>query len=238
MHSGLRISAIVNCAGRGTRFGSNKLLVVLEGMTVMERTVRSMLVPIVDEVVVTVSADNVDDYRRILVEEAGLPVRLVVGGAERHLSAAAGLAATSGDIVVVHDGVRPFATEEMVTAVVDAAIASGSAMVGLPSTVQVKLVDDSGVVERSLDRSHSWMGQTPQAFRRALLETAYAAAADSGYARVSDDADLVHEFAGTAAQMILGRPENIKLTTPQDLATARLIARREVADDDPVSGPA
>ena len=223
MHNGLRVSAIVNCAGKGTRFGSNKLLVTLGSRTVLERTVRAMCAPIVDEVVVTVSEDNVDLYRRILVEEADLPVRLVVGGAERHISAHRGLTATSGDIVVVHDGVRPFVTPDLIEAVVHAAVEHGAAMLGMPSTVQVKLVSDDGFIERSLDRAHSWLGQTPQAFRRDLLERAYEHALQDGYSRISDDADLVAEYCGVPARILPGHDHNIKITTPQDLGTARLI---------------
>lgn len=223
MHNGLRVSAIVNCAGKGTRFGSNKLLVTLGSRTVLERTVRAMCAPIVDEVVVTVSEDNVDLYRGILIEEAALPVRLVVGGAERHISAHRGLEATSGDIVVVHDGVRPFVTADLIEAVVTAAVEHGAAMLGMPSTVQVKLVSDDGFIEGSLDRAHSWLGQTPQAFRRDLLEQAYDRALQDGYSRISDDADLVAEYCGVPARILLGHDHNIKITTPQDLGTARLI---------------
>ena len=223
MHNGLRVSAIVNCAGKGTRFGGNKLLVTLGSRTVLERTVRAMCAPIVDEVVVTVSEDNVDLYRRILIDDAHLPVRLVVGGSERHISAHRGLEATSGDIVVVHDGVRPFVTADLIEAVVDAAVEHGAAMLGLPSTVQVKLVSDDGFIEGSLDRAHSWLGQTPQAFRRDLLEQAYDRALQDGYSRISDDADLVAEYCGVPARILLGHDHNIKITTPQDLGTARLI---------------
>lgn len=223
MHNGLRVSAIVNCAGKGTRFGSNKLLVTLGGRTVLEKTVRAMCVPIVDEVVVTVSADNAELYQRILVEEAGLPVTLVVGGAERHISAHRGLAATSGDIVVVHDGVRPFVTPDLVESVVAAAENDGAAMLGMPSTVQVKLVSDDGFIEGSLDRARSWLGQTPQAFRREHLERAYELALRDGYSRISDDADLVAEYCGVPARILPGHDHNIKITTPQDLGTARLI---------------
>lgn len=235
MRDGHRVSVVVTCAGRGTRFGSNKLLVELEGMTVIERTVRSMLVDPVDEVVVTVSADNADRYRDILVTAAGLPVTLVIGGDERHLSARSGLDATTGSIVLVHDGVRPFTTPDLVSAVVDAAIEHGAAMVGVPSTVQIKLVSDDGFVRSSLDRSQSWMGQTPQGFRRELLQRAYDSAVEAGYARVSDDADLVDEFAGTPARILAGAAENIKITTPQDLATAQLIARRRAESEAPFS---
>ena len=80
MHRDHTVSAIVTCSGKGTRFGSNKLLVELDGVTILERTVRAMLVPAIDELIVTISADNEETYRRILIDEAGLPVRLVLGG--------------------------------------------------------------------------------------------------------------------------------------------------------------
>jgi len=223
MHHGHRVSAIVNCAGKGTRFGSNKLLVELGGMTVLEKTVRAMNVPALDELIVTVSEENEPLYRRILIEDAGLPVTLVVGGAERHISAHRGLAATSGDIVVVHDGVRPFVTEDLIVSTIEAAIEHGAAMLGMPSTVQVKLVNDDGFIEGSLDRAHSWLGQTPQAFRREHLEDAYRLALADGYMRVSDDADLVAEYCGVRSRILPGHDHNIKITTPQDLGTARLI---------------
>src|SRR5690606_27403895 len=152
----------------------------LGGRTVLEKTVAAMCLPIVDEVIVTLSEDNADTYRRILIDEAQLPVTLVVSCAERHISAHHGLSATSGDIVVVHDGVRPFVTADLVDAVVAAAEEHGAAMVGLPSTVQVKLVNDDGFIDRSLDRAHSWLGQTPQAFRREHLEKAYERALAEG----------------------------------------------------------
>lgn len=232
MHRGHTVSAIVTCAGRGTRFGSNKLLVELGGLTVLERTARAMLVPAIDELIVTISPENETVYRRILIDEAHLPVTLVHGGAERHLSAMKGLDATRGDIVVVHDGVRPFVTEDLIMSVLDAAIDQGAAMLGTPSTVQVKLVNDEGFIEGSLDRAHSWLGQTPQAFRRPLLQRAYEAALLDEYQRVSDDADLVHEYTGTPARILHGHVNNIKITTPQDLGTARLIVERLIEEVD------
>lgn len=230
MHRGRTISAIVTCAGKGTRFGSNKLLVELGGLTVIERTVSAMLVPAVDELIVTISPENEGVYREILIEKAGLPVKLVHGGVERHISAMKGLEATRGDIIIVHDGVRPFVTEDLVMSVLDAAIDHGAAMLGTPSTVQVKVVNDEGFIEGSLDRAHSWLGQTPQAFERSLLHRSYAGALRDDYQRVSDDADLVHEYTGTPSRILFGHVNNIKITTPQDLGTARLIVEHLIQD--------
>jgi len=103
-------------------------------------------------------------------------------------------------------------------------------MLGLPTVVQVKLVTSENVVESSLDRAQTWLGQTPQVFHRELLEQAYAAAIAGGYGRISDDADLVAEFAGRRALIVLGHEHNIKITTPLDLVVARQIASDIRAD--------
>lgn len=232
MLHGKRISAIVTCAGKGTRFGSNKLLVELGGKTILEKTVAAINVPVIDEIIVTISPENEDVYRRILIDEAGLPVTLVVGGAERHISAQHGLDATTGDVILVHDGVRPFVTEDLILKTIDAAIEHGAAMVGTPSTVQVKLVNEEGFVEASLDRSHSWLGQTPQVFTRDLLQGAYTAALADEYGRVSDDADLVAEYMGVRARILPGHVNNIKITTPQDLGTAELIEAHAIRESE------
>jgi 2-C-methyl-D-erythritol 4-phosphate cytidylyltransferase len=224
MYENHRVSAIVTCAGKGVRFGANKLLETLRGVTVLETTVRQFILPFIDEVIVTVSAENEDEYRRILIDEAKLPVKLVLGAEERHLSAMKGLEATTGDLILVHDGVRPFADAELINAVLGAAVEHGAAMLGLPSTVQVKLVSDEEFITGSLDRAHSWLGQTPQAFLRNLLERAYAGALADKYQRVSDDADLVAEYTGHPVKIVRGHENNIKITTPMDIFVAGQIA--------------
>lgn len=230
-----RVSAILTCAGKGLRFGSNKLLATLHGMTVLERTARCFLVPTIDEVVVTVSAENEEEYRRVLIDEAGLDVKLVLGAEERHLSAMRGLEATTGDIIIVHDGVRPFVTPDLITSALRAGIQHGAAMLGLPSTVQVKLVSDDEFIEGSLDRARSWLGQTPQVFRRDLLEKAYAGAIADSYRRVSDDADLVSEYTGHSVKIVRGHENNIKITTPMDIFVAGQIADKLIDQTGPVA---
>jgi 2-C-methyl-D-erythritol 4-phosphate cytidylyltransferase len=215
-----KVSAIITCAGRGVRFGSNKLLVKLSGVTVLEKTVREFVHPAIDEIIVTVAPENREEYGRILVDKAGLPVTLVEGGEERFLSAMKGLDATSGSLIAVHDGVRPFVNAELINRVLDAGIEYGAAMLGTPTVVQLKLVDDDEFISGSLDRAHSWLGQTPQVFRRELLEKAYQGAVADRYSRVSDDADLVAEYTGHRVKIVRSEDYNIKITTRTDLLIA------------------
>lgn len=219
-----RVSAIINCAGKGTRFGSNKLLAMIGGRTVLERTLSHFDHPLIDDVVVTVSKEHAATYRAILDESIDFPITYVIGGSERHVSAKNGLDATTGDLVLVHDGVRPFLTADLIDRVIAAAREHDAAMLALPATVQVKLVSEDGFAEASLDRSRSWLGQTPHVFRRRLLEAAYNGAIRDHYERTSDDADLVAEYCGVRAKVVEGHPNNLKITTPQDQGTANFIA--------------
>ena len=220
MYKSHKVSAIITCAGRGVRFGSNKLLVKLSGVTVLEKTVREFVHPAIDEIVVTVAPENREEYGRILVDKAGLPVTLVEGGEERFLSAMKGLDATTGSLIAVHDGVRPFVNAELINRVLAAGIEHGAAMLGTPTVVQLKLVDDDEFISGSLDRAHSWLGQTPQVFRRELLEKAYQGAVADRYSRVSDDADLVAEYTGHRVKIVRSEDYNIKITTRTDLLIA------------------
>jgi 2-C-methyl-D-erythritol 4-phosphate cytidylyltransferase len=220
MYKSHTVSAIITCAGRGVRFGSNKLLVKMGGVTVLEKTVREFVHPVIDEVVVTIAPENRQAYEHILIRKAGLPVRLVDGGEERFISAMLGLQATSGSMIMVHDGVRPFVNAELITRALDAGVEYGAAMLGTPTVVQLKLVDDEEFISGSLDRSHSWLGQTPQVFQRELLEKAYAGAIADRYARISDDADLVAEYTGHKVKIVRSEDYNIKITTRTDLLIA------------------
>jgi 2-C-methyl-D-erythritol 4-phosphate cytidylyltransferase len=220
MYKSHTVSAIITCAGRGVRFGSNKLLVRMGGVTVLEKTVREFVHPAVDEIIVTIAPENRQEYEHILIEKAGLPVTLVDGGEERFISAMNGLQAAAGSVIMVHDGVRPFVNAELITRVLDAGVEHGAAMLGTPTVVQLKLVDDDEFISGSLDRSHSWLGQTPQVFLRELLEKAYAGAIADRYARLSDDADLVAEYTGHKVKIVRSEDYNIKITTRTDLLIA------------------
>ncbi len=150
----------------------------------------------------------------------------VVGGAERSHSVRAALAALEGDqeFVLVHDAARPMVTPEEITRVLQAAAQEGvdGAIAAAPVSDTIKAVGPDGVtVARTLERSALWAVQTPQVFRRAILERVLAQP-DAVVGAATDDASLV-EAAGGTVVVVPTSPENLKVTTPLDLELAELL---------------
>jgi len=219
------ISAIVVAAGRGTRLGAQtaKAFVSLAGVPMVTYALRTLVrVPSLSSITLVVGGDEIERATRV-VDSCGpwpLPIRLVPGGAARQDSVAAGLelVASDDDLVIVHDAARPFASLACITACVAAATETGAAIVALAVRDTVKLVDETGVIQRTLDRQRVWLAQTPQVFRAAVLRRAYALARRDAY-HGTDDAALV-ERLGVPVHIVPGETTNLKITTPDDLQWA------------------
>jgi 2-C-methyl-D-erythritol 4-phosphate cytidylyltransferase len=143
---------------------------------------------------------------------------------QRQESVALGLAALAGpvDLVAVHDGVRPCVTPEQISAVIEAVSDVGGradgAVLAIPLNDTPKQVGDHRGIERTLERRTIWLAQTPQVFRRAVLQEGHAKAAADGYLG-TDDAALV-ERLGYRVVVVEGSASNVKITLPDDLAAA------------------
>jgi 2-C-methyl-D-erythritol 4-phosphate cytidylyltransferase len=152
-------------------------------------------------------------------------LRLVPGGKERQDSVYNALKALKNEdeleIVLVHDGVRPFFNGEQVRRLIQAARSHGAAVLGLPAQDTLKTVTAEGEVRQTLERRDIWQIQTPQAFRSELLADAYRKAYEDGFYG-TDDTVLV-ERMGIRVKMIPGAATNFKITTPEDLALAEAI---------------
>jgi 2-C-methyl-D-erythritol 4-phosphate cytidylyltransferase / 2-C-methyl-D-erythritol 2,4-cyclodiphosphate synthase len=222
----VRVTAIIAAGGRGQRFGSArpKQLLTVDGRPMLERSVTLFLDhPDVDEIVVALPADLVADPPPYL-RAAPKPIRVVAGGARRQDSVANAFQAASAEsvVVVVHDAARPFASADLVSRTIAAAVASGAALAALRVSDTVKRIGDRMVIE-TLPRESIYLAQTPQAFRREILREALALGEAGGDA--TDEASLA-ERAGHAVRVVEGEPGNIKITMPEDLAVAEAIARR------------
>ena len=225
-------AAVIVAAGRGTRMGMerNKVLYPLCGEPVIVRTARAFTESGLFDggVVIVTGAQDMEDMRAML-DRGGVPVRAIVeGGHDRQESVWRGIAACDpgADIIAIHDGARPLVTREVIAATIDSARRYGSGVAAVPLKDTVKRVDESGLVVETPQRDLLRAVQTPQTFDAALIRAAHARYADSDV-RATDDAMLI-EWTGHAVHLTPGDPENIKLTTPEDMLLAgQVILRRE-----------
>jgi 2-C-methyl-D-erythritol 4-phosphate cytidylyltransferase len=222
------VAAIVPAAGRGERLGPGapKALRRLGGVPMLVHAVRNLAAArLVSLVIVAAPPDQVQEVRALLADHhTGAPLHVVAGGPTRQESVRAALAALPDDvgIVLVHDAARPLAPVELVDAVARAVRAGAAAVVPvLPVTDTVKRVQGDVVVE-TVDRSQLRAVQTPQGFRRAVLEEAHL---DPGAVDATDDAGLV-ERAGHRVVVIPGAEEAFKVTRPLDLVLAEAVWSR------------
>jgi 2-C-methyl-D-erythritol 4-phosphate cytidylyltransferase len=220
--------AIVPAAGLGLRMGGavRKQFRSLGGLPLLVHSLRVFQTsPVIDAVILAVPEADLEYCRTEVVEAHGFTkvARVVAGGRERQDSVRHALAVVDERVhlIVIHDAVRPFVTDTMLTQVVEAAKADGAAIIALPMRDTVKQVGGDHLIERTIDRKPLWLAQTPQAFRRDWLEEAHRKAQAEGLA-ATDDAYLM-EWMGHPVRVIEGSGENIKVTRPEDLIIAEAI---------------
>ena len=127
------------------------------------------------------------------------------------------LACPEADYVLIHDGARPFVTEDIIKRTVEAVYEYKACAVGVPSKDTVKIVDKDGFISSTPLRKNVWNIQTPQAFEYPLIRAAYEIAKDSEMEHITDDAMVVEGTRLSRVKVIMGAYENIKITTPDDL---------------------
>jgi 2-C-methyl-D-erythritol 4-phosphate cytidylyltransferase len=219
----LRAAAVVVAGGSGRRLGGEvpKQFLPVRGVPVLLRAVRPFVDhPDIDPVVVVLPPDVAGSPPAWLVETG---VRIVAGGAERSDSVACGLAAlpSAVDLVLVHDGARPFVERALIDRLLDAG-RDGPAIPGVPVVETVKEVDADGWIVSTPPRDRLRLAQTPQVFPLALLREVHRATATDN---ATDDAVLV-ERHGVRVRVVPGDVRNLKITTPADLAVADALAAR------------
>ena len=221
-----RFAVILPAAGRSTRFGDarqKKVFAELDGRAVWLRAAEPFLArDDVAQVIVAIAPEDRERFEaRFHASIAFLNIRVVEGGAERADTIARALeeADPSCDFVAVHDAARPCVAAELIAAVFAAAVEHGAALPGLPVTDTLKRVGPDRVVAGTVPRAGLVAVQTPQAFRRDLLQQAYAHRGRLDPAAVTDDATLV-EAIGQTCVVVDGSPFNLKITTAADLRLA------------------
>jgi len=192
----------------------------------------------VGRIVVTVPAEYVNHAWEIAkVNEFDKVKAVIAGGDSRAASIYAALKAlpfmggTGQEVVLIHDGVRPFVSEDLIKAVARAARTHGAAIAGIPLTDTIKEVDRKSKVISTPDRSRYWRVQTPQGFTYDMLMKAYIQGEKDGILPQATDDSMLVERLGVPVTMVEGEPRNIKITTPEDMALGEALLRVKPADD-------
>ena len=183
--------------------------------------------PVIDTISVIVDSTDLEMcHARVIAPNAFQKVGdLVVGGQTRQASVFNGLQSlpNDADCVIVHDGVRPFVTDRMIFACIEAADEWGAAVAAVPAKDTIKMASADGFVVDTPDREKVWAVQTPQAFRTSVLLDAHAFANREGIT-ATDDASLVEQL-GFKVRIVPGSDSNLKITTPEDLIIAEALKR-------------
>jgi len=222
----MHVTAIIAAGGRGERLGGAvpKQLIQVGGRSLLERSVAIFQThPAVDEIVVALPGDLVADPPPYLKASAK-PLRVVTGGERRQDSVVNAFNVTNetSDVIVIHDAARPFASQDLVTRTITAAVETGAAVAAIAAGDTVKRAGmNPVVVVETIPRDTIYLAQTPQAFRRNVLRDAIAFAQTG--VEVTDEATLA-ERAGHPVRVVPGEPTNIKITTSADLPVAEVFA--------------
>lgn len=230
----MHVTAIIVAAGAGRRIGgaTPKSYLPIAGRPLLLRALdRVFSSQLVAEVILVVSADEIERCRQLLEADSSLkgrPYVLQAGGATRQQSVRHGLekVSASTDVVMIHDGARPFVSAPLIDLCIAAAVAHGAAVVGLAVRDTIKQVSTDGYVQSTPERAGLWEIQTPQIFQRELIVAAHDWAAREGI-EATDDA-MVVERMDKPVFVVPGERTNIKITVPEDLLLAEAMIRAGV----------
>jgi len=218
-------SAVIVAAGSSQRMGSDKIMMKLGAMPVLARTVLAFENnENVDEIIIVTKTEKLEEIADMCFKNGLHKVKQVVsGGATRMESALAGVSACrhGAELIAIHDGARPLVSQELITRTIEAARAYRAAVPAVASTDTLKIVDERGFITGTLDRSVTRRVQTPQVFEADLIKGALTKAVELKL-QLTDDCSAM-DMMGVKTITVEGEPTNIKITTPEDMVTAKAI---------------
>lgn len=227
--------AIVLAAGQGKRMQSaiRKQYLLIHEKPVIYYTLQAFEDSFINEIVLVVGEGEQEYCQKEIVDKYGFTKvkKLVCGGKERYHSVFAGLEAVKDEkfsYAFIHDGARPFITNDILNRAYDAVKNVKACVVGMPVKDTVKIVDENGVVQETPDRSKVWQVQTPQVFDFSVIYDAYHELIQkeqeliSQGVKITDDAMVVEYFTDIPVMLVEGSYTNIKITTPEDLEIGKI----------------
>lgn len=227
-------TAIVLAAGRGRRMGTKtaKQYLELQGKPVLAYALEVFeQSSVIDDILLITSEDHIDYCKKEICEKYGIKKVSAVapGGKERYESVWKALCILKergqSGYVMIHDGARPFLTEDILERVYRQVQTYKACVVGMPVKDTIKLIDKAGQITESPDRSFVWQAQSPQAFAIPLIIEAFEKQMKEDCSHITDDAMVVERQMGVPVYMVEGSYRNIKITTPEDLMIAQALLR-------------
>jgi 2-C-methyl-D-erythritol 4-phosphate cytidylyltransferase len=215
-------AGIIVAAGDSRRMGGiDKMFAPINGRPLLARVIDTFQAcRQIDQIIVVMSSKNLETCRRLVAAEGWNKVKdICLGGKLRQDSVAEGLKRLKyGDWVVIHDGARPLVTVDLIERGIEAAEETGAAVAAVPVKDTIKVAGANDIVRQTLPRQYLRAVQTPQVFRIDVIQNTYRHV----FGDVTDDASLV-EKAGYKVKLYMGSYDNIKITTPDDLAVAEVL---------------
>ena len=233
----MKTVAVVLAAGSGSRMNSDvkKQYMEIGGKPLIYYSLKTFEESLIDDIVLVVSRGDIDYVRTEIVQKFGFDkvTAIVEGGLYRYHSVRLGLeaAAPNCDYAFIHDGARPFLTNDIILRSLHAVKEFGACVVGMPVKDTIKIADEKGFAASTPDRNLTWMIQTPQVFSfKMILELYQRLDREEGElmakgVNITDDAMVVEYFSDKKIKLVEGSYTNIKITTPEDIPAAEAILK-------------
>ena len=227
-----RNTAIVLAAGQGKRMHSKvqKQFLEIQGYPVLYYSLRCFQESsLIQDIILVTGEESISYCKEEIVQKYGFTKvsAVIPGGKERYDSVYAGLCECRDcEYVLIHDGARPFVTEEILKRGLQKVKETGACVIGMPSKDTVKLSDEEGYVKETPNRKCVWTIQTPQIFSYSLIREAHDSIRQKDMSKITDDAMVVEQETGAKVALAEGSYQNIKITTPEDLDVAEVFLKK------------
>lgn len=225
-----KITAIILSAGKGTRMNSNihKQYMLLNDKPILFYSLNEFQNSIVDEIILVVGQGEIEYCKNEIVDKYKVTKvkKILEGGKERYNSVYEALKYIEySDYVLIHDGARPFVSQEIINSSIKCVKKYNACAVGMPTKDTIKLVDGENFSIQTPNRKFLWQIQTPQSFKFDIIKDAYKKMIESNRKDITDDAMVLENFSDYRVKIIDGSYENLKITTPEDLLIAETLQK-------------
>lgn len=223
----LKTAAVLLAAGQGRRMNNPipKQYLLLKEKPVLYYSLKTLEESMLDEIILITNANDIEYCKNEIIDRYQFQKvkKIICGGKERYYSVYNGLNELKEvDYVWIHDGARPFLTNQMILDTFQAVQQYRACVIGMPVKDTIKIVNENKIIQETPPRETIWSVQTPQVFEFSLIKKAYDKfiKEKKETLQITDDAMLIEQMTNCDVKLVQGDYHNIKITTPEDLIIA------------------